>query len=55
MRGNGEIPSTLELVWLILAHIYSLVALLVNDHQSIVQQTQIFIILAYVGIIEPKS
>ena len=55
MRGKGDIPSTLELVWLILVHIYALVALLVNDHPNIVQPTQILIILAYVGIIEPKS
>ena len=31
------------------------VALLVNHHPNIVQQTQILIILAYVGIIEPDS
>ena len=55
MRGNRDIPSTLELVWLILAHIYVFVALLVDDHQNIVQRTQLLIILAYVGIIEPNS
>ena len=37
VRGNGDIPSTLELVLLILVHIYDLVDLLVNDHQNIVQ------------------
>ena len=31
------------------------VALLVDDHPNIVQQTQLLIILAYVGIIEPNS
>ena len=49
------IPSTLELFLLILVHIYSLVALLVDDHPNIVQRTQILIILTYVGIIEPNS
>ena len=53
--GNGDIPSTLELVWLILVHIYVFVALLVDDHPKILHRTQFFIILAYVGIIEPKS
>ena len=46
MRGNGDIPTTLELGWLILVHIYVLVVLLVDDHPKIVQQTQILIILA---------
>ena len=55
MRGNGDIPSTLKLVWLILVNIYTLVALLVDDHPNIVQQTQLLIILAYVGIIETNS
>ena len=54
VRGNGNIPITLELVWLILVHIYILVALLVDDHPNIVQWTQLLIILAYVGIIEPN-
>ena len=36
-------------------HIYALVALLVDDHRNIVQQTQLLIILTYVGIIEPNS
>ena len=55
MRGNGDIPRTLELVWLILDHSYALVDLLVDDHSNIVQRTQILIILTYVGIIEPNS
>ena len=55
MRGNGDIPSTLELVWLILVHIYALVALLITDLPNIVQMTQILINLSYVGIIEPNS
>ena len=55
MSENGDISSTLELVWLILVHIYALVALLVDDHPNIVQWTQILIILAYVGIIEPSG
>ena len=55
MRGNGDISITLELVWLILVHIYSLVDLLVDDQPHIVNQTQILIILAYVGIIDPNS
>ena len=53
--GNGDIPTTLELVCLILFHIYALVALLVDDHLNIVQQAQLFTILAYVGIIESNS
>ena len=53
-EGNRDIPRTLELVWLILVHIYVLVALLVDDHQNILQWTQLLIILAYVGIIEPN-
>ena len=55
MRGNGDIPITLELVWLILVHIYALVDLLANDHPNIVQRTQLLFSLAYVGIIEPNS
>ena len=55
MRGNWDIPSTLELVWLILVHIYALVALLDDDHPNIVQRTQLLIILAYVSIIDPNS
>ena len=56
MRGNGDIPSTLELVWLILVHIYgALVALLIHDHPNIVEMTQLLINLSYVGIIEPNS
>ena len=55
MRGNGDIPITLELVWLILVHIYVFVVLLVDDHPNILQRTQILIILSYVGIIEPNS
>ena len=55
MKGNGDIPSTLELVWLILVHIYALVALLIDDHSNIVQVTQILINLSYVGIIDPNS
>ena len=55
MRGNGGIPSTLELVWLILVHIYVLVALLIDDHPNIVQMNQLLINLSYEGIIEPKS
>ena len=56
MRGNGDIlASTLELVWLILVHIYALVALLIDDHTNIVQMNQILIHLSYVGIIEPGS
>ena len=55
MRGNGDIPITLELVWLILVHIYALVGLLIHDHPSIVQRTQLLINLSYVGIIEPNS
>ena len=55
MRGNGEIPITLELFWLILIRIYVLVSLLVDDHPNIVQQTQLLIILAYAGISEPDS
>ena len=55
VRGNGDIPRTLELVWLILVHIYALVALLIDDHPNIVQMTQILINLSYVGIIEPNS
>ena len=55
VRGNEDIPSTLELVWLILVHIYVFVALLVDDHPNIVQRTQLLITLAYVGIIEPSS
>ena len=54
-RGNGDIPSTLELVWLTLVHIYALVALLIDDHTNIVQITQVLINLSYVGIIEPNS
>ena len=49
MRGNGDIPRTLEIFWLIL------VVLLVDDYLKIVQHTQILIILPYVGIIEPNS
>ena len=55
MRGNEDIPSIVELVWLILVHIYALVDLLVDDHQKIIQQIQILIILAYVHIIDPNS
>ena len=55
MRGNGGIPSTLEIVWLILVHIYVFLHLLVDDHPNIVQRTQILICLAYVGFIEPNS
>ena len=55
MRGNGEIPSTLELIWLILVHIYASVALLIGDHPIIVQMTQILINVSYVGIIDPYS
>ena len=55
MRGNGDIPSTLELVWLILVHIYDLMALLIDDHPNIIQMTQILINLSYVDIIEPNS
>ena len=55
MRGNGDIPSTLELVWLILVHIYALMDLLIDDHPNILQMTQLLINLSYVGIIEPNS
>ena len=55
MRGNEDIPRTLELVWLIVVHIYSLVSILINDRPNIVQMTQILINLPYVGIIEPNS
>ena len=55
VKENGGIPINLELAWLILVHIYVLMELLVDDHPNIVQHTQILIILAYVGIIEPKS
>ena len=55
MRGNGDIPRTLELVWLTLVHIYDLVALLIDYHPNIVQMTQLLINLSYVGIIEPNS
>ena len=55
MRGIGDIPRTLELVWLILVHIYVLVYFLGDDHPNIVQLTQLLIVLAYVGIIEPNS
>ena len=55
MRGNEDITSTLELVWLILVHIYALVALLIDDHPNIVQMTQLLINLSYVGIIEPND
>ena len=44
MKGNGDIPSTLELVWLVLVHIYALVSLLVYNHPNILQRTQILII-----------
>ena len=54
-RGNGDITITLELVWLILVHIYALVSLLIDDHPNIVQMTQLLINLSYVGIIEPNS
>ena len=54
-EGNGDIPSTFKLVWLILVHIYALVALLSDDHPNIVQMTQLLINLSYVGIIEPNS
>ena len=53
-EANGDILSTLELVWLILAHIYALVGLLIDDHPNTVQRTQILINLSYVGIIEPN-
>ena len=43
MRGNGDIPRTLELVWLILVHMYALVDLLINDHPNIVQMTHLLI------------
>ena len=33
MRGNGDIPNTLELVWSIVVHIYALVALLVDINE----------------------
>ena len=55
VRGIGEIPLTLQLFWLILIHIYCLVALIVDNYPNIVQHTQLLIILAYVGIIEPNS
>ena len=55
VRGNEDIHRTLELVWLILVHIYALVALLIDDHPNIVQITQLLINLSYVGIIEPNS
>ena len=55
MRRNGDIPRTLELVWLILVHIYALVALLIDDHPTIVQMTQLLINLSYIDIIEPNS
>ena len=55
MRENGDIPSTLELIWLILVHIYALVAFFLDGHPNIVQWTQLLIILSYVGIIEPNS
>ena len=55
MRENGDIPITLELVLLILVHIYALVALLIDNNANIVHQTQLLIILTYVGIIEPNS
>ena len=54
-EGNGDSPSNLELVWVILVHIYALVDLLINDHPNIVQMTQLFIDLSYVSIIEPNS
>ena len=47
--------STLELVWLILVHIYALMSLLIDDHPNIVQMTHVLIDLSYVGIIEPNS
>ena len=52
--GNGDIPRTLEIFWLILVHIYALVDLLINDRSNIVQMTQLLINLSYVGIIEPN-
>ena len=55
VRGNGVIPSTLELVWFILVHIYALVSLLIDDHPNIVQMAQLLINLSYIGIIEPNS
>ena len=53
MRGNGDIPNNLELVWLILVHIYALVAFLTDDQPNIIQMTQLLINLSYVGITEP--
>ena len=55
VRGNVDIPSTLELVWLILVQMFALVALLVDVHPNILQRTQLLIILAFVCIIEPNS
>ena len=54
MRGGMGTFLALELVWLILVHIYALVALLDDDHPNIVQRTQLLIILTYFGIIEPN-
>ena len=53
--GNGDNPSTLKIVWLILVYIYVLMDPLVDDHPNIVQPTQQFIILAYGEIIVPNS
>ena len=55
MRGNGDIPSTLELVWLILVHIYAFVDLLIDDNPNILQMTQLLINLSCEGIIDPDS
>ena len=55
VKGNGDIPSTLEIVWLMLVHIYSLVDLLIDDHPNIVERTQLLSNLSYVGIIESNS
>ena len=54
-EGNEKICNTFKLIWLILVHIYAMVALLVDDHPNIVQHTQLLIILGYVGIIELNS